>query len=145
MLVASILLCLLFLGGCPKAAQTPQREEPVGDWPCAGKVNLARDKTGAVVRLESEDMMSRVTYKTPVEEPMKGHLNLEGSVTVEVVVNSEGTIECVRATKGHALAVGAVVRAVQSWRFKPFVVGGKPTAVLGRLTIPYSFKRSSPS
>lgn len=51
---------------------------------------------------------------------------VSGQVTVQAMVDREGNVASARVVSGPPLLRDAAVNAVQRWRFKPFLNGGKP-------------------
>jgi TonB family protein len=103
--------------------------------PCNEKPKkLLQDSKGTLLWFSSKQMMEKVIECVPTKFPPLGKgLRIEGIVIAEVLVNSEGDIQCVRASKGHPLLKSGVVEAVRHWKFKPVVVKGEPVSFLGRL------------
>lgn len=109
---------------------------------CTKTKDLLLDSKGCPVRLTSEEMMRHAIAKTPINRPgMLGKNRVYGNVEVEVVVDKQGRVKCVRALNGHALAQGVVVLAVSKWRFEPYTVDARKKAVVGVLSIPFDFSR----
>ena len=149
--IAAITLVLLALGSAsaqdtPTPAETSRTAaESPDNWACIKDINLARHAAGTPVWLSSSDLTNRITEKTPIAEPCCARSNLRGIVTVDIALNVDGSVKCVRALKGHPIAISSVVAAVRRWKFRPYVVKGRPTAVLGRLKVPYDFRSSGGS
>jgi outer membrane biosynthesis protein TonB len=87
--------------------------------------------------------MQRVLEKQPVPRPsLLGKSRLRGDVIVQVLINEYGKVDCIRAIKGHPLAISSAVDCVSKWVFKPYSGNGQMTkCVLGTLIIPYDFGR----
>ena len=108
---------------------------------CMAQVNLARNKAQIPVLLGSASLMERVMQSKAMEIPglLDGHI--KGSVTLLLVINEQGRVECVSALQGHPIALGSAVSAVKDWHFRPFVEDGQPYSVLGTLSLDYDFQR----
>jgi outer membrane biosynthesis protein TonB len=132
----------IHLGGCPvllvcvlllfvsNNAQSKQKDLPCNEKP----KKLLRDSRRTPLWFSSKQMMEKVIECVPTQFPPLGKgLKVEGIVIAEVLVNSEGAVQCVRAIKGHPLLKSGVVNAVRHWKFKPVVVKGEPLSFLGRL------------
>lgn len=65
---------------------------------------------------------------------------IQGSVTLEVVVKSDGTVGAVRLVKSLDRVFGlddAAVRAARQWTFKPGMFEGKPVDVLVHIVLDF--------
>ncbi|MFY9223693.1 MAG: energy transducer TonB [Blastocatellia bacterium] len=67
--------------------------------------------------------------------------NVEGDVTVQIIINEEGKVVSAKATSGHELLQDVSVTAAKGWTFKPFELEGKPTRVSANLS--FRFKLGS--
>jgi periplasmic protein TonB len=54
---------------------------------------------------------------------------VEGDVVVRVLIAENGTIEKATAVTGPQPLRGAAESAVRQWRYKPYIVDGKPVKV----------------
>lgn len=103
---------------------------------------VGRNSRENPVRLNSEDLMSLVLEKTPLNSPsLLGRNNIHGIVEVEVLINKDGKVHCVLGRSGHPLARDSAVRSVSRWGFKPYVIKNKAKSVIGILALPYDFRR----
>jgi protein TonB len=67
--------------------------------------------------------------------------HVRGPVEVRAVIARDGTVADARALRGHHLLRGAAVKAVRTWRFRPYQLDGQPVEVFTVLTINFP-KRS---
>lgn len=65
---------------------------------------------------------------------------IEGTVTLEVTVNPDGTVRSAKVIEAKPRGVfdAAAVQAVLKWKFKPKVINGQPVAQVGRLPMEFS-------
>jgi TonB family protein len=68
---------------------------------------------------------------------VKPNENIQGLVTLDVVVNRDGNIERVLNASGHPELVQEARRVVTDWRFRPVVINGEAYPV--RTSIPFEF------
>jgi hypothetical protein len=108
---------------------------------CFEQANAARDGSGKVVWLDSSQFMQLVQHSVPMQMPglMDGHM--KGNVSLLLVVGASGKPQCVRVLKGHPLAFTSAIEAIRQWQFHPYAVLGKPSPVLGEITLEYDFHR----
>ena len=54
---------------------------------------------------------------------------------MEVPVNEEGDVECLRALTGHPAIRGAASEAAWEWKFKPLIVDGRAKTYAGFIAV----------
>jgi protein TonB len=75
--------------------------------------------------------------------PLLGHhTSVQGSVVLQAVVGTDGTIEDLRIVSGPAILTAAAQQAVRQWRFKPYLQNGQPVETKARITVNFSIKVS---
>lgn len=104
-------------------------------------VALVRPEDNRPMRLISNVLQGKaIVRRTPEYPALAKQIHLEGSVSVEVIVSSDGRVESARAVSGHALFKAAAVTAATGWRFQPTLLNGTPVQVTG--VIVFNFKLS---
>lgn len=108
---------------------------------CFEQVDAARDSSGVLIWLDSHEAMGLAQKVVPMQIPglMDGHM--KGNVSLLLAVGASGDVQCVRVLKGHPLAFASAVEAIRQWRFRPYMVPGKPRPVVGEITLEYDFHR----
>jgi protein TonB len=61
-----------------------------------------------------------------------------GEVVMKAVISRDGTIENVHVIKGHRLLRGAATSAVRTWRYRPYLVNGRPVEVATTVSVDFS-------
>jgi TonB family protein len=64
----------------------------------------------------------------------------QGPVLLQAIVSRRGTVESVHVIKGPYFLRGAASIAVRSWRYKPYVLNGKPIEVATIITVDFALK-----
>lgn len=101
-------------------------------WPCGGDPDLLRDHNGKEVWIESSQTESlAVTRPTPAIPSSMRIVN--ALVTVDILIDKNGNVKCVRGTSGHPLLQREAVKTAWKWTFRPYTKKGKPVAVFGKL------------
>ncbi len=78
--------------------------------------------------------------------PLLGqHMSVQGSVVLQAVVGTDGTIEDLRVLSGPAILTAAAQQAVRQWRFKPYLQNGQPVETKARITVTFSIRISDNS
>jgi TonB family protein len=72
--------------------------------------------------------------------PAAAHMNgISGAVVVEVTVDEAGNVVKAHALSGPGMLKDAAVDAAKQWKFKPTLLSGMPTKVIG--TVTFNFNR----
>ena len=58
-----------------------------------------------------------------------------GTVTVQVLIGRDGTVQDARFLQGQLAFAKAAVNGVKQWKFKPYLMNGRPVSVQTVLTI----------
>jgi TonB family protein len=68
---------------------------------------------------------------------MARQIRIQGTVTVQVLIDETGKVVSAKAVSGHPLLVAEAVRAATQARFSPTMIGDQPVKVSGVIT--YNF------
>ena len=75
-------------------------------------------------------MEQRLLHKVdPAYPPEAEKAKLQGLVTLNVIIGSDGIVKDLHAVSGPAVLARAAIDAVKWWRFQPYEVEGKPATV----------------
>jgi TonB family protein len=67
---------------------------------------------------------------------------LQGEVVLKVTIFETGDVDRVDVVSGNPILAEAAVKAVRTWKFKPFIHGGKPIKVTTTIPIDFAFKEN---
>nr|WP_044890178.1 energy transducer TonB [Myxococcus hansupus] len=84
-----------------------------------------------------EPLTSNLTPEYPAEARSKG---LEGMVILKGVVGVDGRVSNLKVMRGDEPFASAAMAAAKTWRFKPAIVAGQPTAVFRIFKVPFRLK-----
>jgi protein TonB len=56
---------------------------------------------------------------------------------MQAVVSRSGTVVATHVLDGHRLLRGAAEKAVRQWRYRPYILNGKPTDVATVITVDF--------
>jgi TonB family protein len=62
-------------------------------------------------------------------------LRLEGPVVLDATVSESGRLENVKVVSGHSLLARAAIAAVSQWRYRPYLLNGKPVRMQTKITV----------
>lgn len=124
----------------PEPMVVPEEIEPEIDLPDSSFLGFPEappvEPAGPVV--VGGDVLAPVKIAGPIPrytEPARV-ARIEGTVTVQAIVNKRGVVENVQVLKGLPMGLDqAAVDAVERWRFEPATLHGKPVDVYYTLTV----------
>ena len=89
------------------------------------------------VFLASSGMMAAhlLTAPAPSYPKLASIAHVEGEVIVQVVVARDGRVEATRVLEGPRLLRSAAEHAIRRWRYRPYLIDGKPTDVATIVTV----------
>jgi TonB family protein len=87
---------------------------------------------GPVSSLTEAKLVRRVEPSYPAQARIQ---RLEGSVLLDATIAEDGTVRSTSVVSGPALLAQAATAAVRNWRYRPAVLGGKPTQTVMRITV----------
>jgi TonB family protein len=121
--------CKAQIGSCSQTAQNERVHWPYGDKNCNEQSVLGDTKR--VKRLAPKELKEQCLNKVA---PAPSYIRGKGRVVVNILINSEGKVECVKAIKGHPILRHAAEEAAKQWSFKPVIVNGKAIAAIGQVS-----------
>ena len=65
-------------------------------------------------------------------------MGIEGSVILDATIGEDGKVRDLKVLDGHPVLARAAVDAVKQWRYRPYMLNGKPIAMQEQITV--SFK-----
>ena len=71
----------------------------------------------------------------PVYPPNAVPMRLEGSVVLRAMITEQGKVRDVSVVSGHPMLVRAAIDAVQQWRYRPYLLNGKPVQMPTQITV----------
>ncbi len=101
---------------------------------CLSKYNPLKFETGELKWFKTSDL-KRLAKK--VSKPKPVHAKGTTIVTVEIIIDTRGEVVCSRATSGHPLVRVSTLNAIEKWKFNPYKVDKKPTAIAGRISFKF--------
>ncbi len=88
------------------------------------------------LRLGPQDMeRNLIRYVRPEYPVTAQEAQIEGSVTLEIVVDVDGAVASIRVISGHSLLRSAATDAVGQWRYRPIQLNGQPVEAVTTVTI----------
>lgn len=80
-----------------------------------------------------------VSHGSPVYPAEALHLRLEGRVILAATVMEDGTVRDVKVVEGSPVLAPSALEAVRHWRYKPYMLDGKPVKNSVRINVDFKF------
>jgi TonB family protein len=82
----------------------------------------------------------RIKMVPPVYPPLARQAHVQGEVVLDADISRDGVVEELRMVSGHPMLIPAAVDAAKQWRYKPYVLNGKPVAVSTQIIVKFTLK-----
>src|SRR5579863_5434486 len=119
-----IVLAVLFAAGGLAAGQS---QEPASPPPTAQPDSPAQPEQPKRVRVSQGVstglLIKKVNPKYPEEARQQ---RIQGTVVLKCVIGKNGTITELTPVSGDPLLTAAALKAVKKWKYKPYLLQGKP-------------------
>ena len=79
-----------------------------------------------VMELPADALLKRVE---PVYPPIAKAAHVTGQVSLEFTITAEGDVADIKAVSGPAMLQQASIDAVKQWKYRPFLINSRPSAV----------------
>jgi TonB family protein len=114
------------------AAQT---EPTVADW-------ISNIETAGAVRVNPSVMDENLIVQRVPAYPESAKLSgVEGDVVMQALISKEGTVKRVHVMEGDSRLRSAAEEAVYKWRYRPYVLHGRPVEVATTVTVNFNLDR----
>ena len=126
--VAILLTQTLAFTQQPSTSKHGHAEGIVGDIP-GGAPGMATCPFGHLrvpARVIERRLIERVQPKYPDEARRR---RVEGTVVTCAVIDTKGNVEELKLISGHPLLAPAALDAIRHWRYKPYLLNGKPVKI----------------
>lgn len=71
-------------------------------------------------------LIDKVEAKYP---PLALQARIQGEVVLKAIISKTGEIQSLELVSGHPMLVPAAMKALQQWRYRPFLLNGEPVEV----------------
>ena len=90
------------------------------------------------VRISSGVAEGLKIHDVQPEYPQTARIShISGDVVFQVLIDREGNIEEMKLISGHPILAESALKAVQQWKYKPYILNGKPVEVETMITVKY--------
>ena len=88
------------------------------------------------VRVQVGVTRGMLVKKVPPKYPKKARKNhIEGTVVLHAKISKEGDVADLSVISGDPMLTQAALDAVKQWKYRPYLLGGKPVEVVTQITV----------
>jgi protein TonB len=78
---------------------------------------------------------------SPVYPPLAKQTKVQGIVSIDAVIDTEGNVVEMRVVSGHPLLISAALDAVKNWKYEPTYLNDQAIAVQLIVTVTFQLDR----
>lgn len=82
-----------------------------------------------------------IQKKPPVYPPLAKRVGVFGTVVLAASISRTGIPESLRVVSGPAMLREAAIDAVRNWRYRPYMLNGRPTEIETTITVSFSLDK----
>jgi TonB family protein len=102
-------------------------------------------ESAAPVRLTAQDAAELAEKRVPAAYPEKARANgIQGDVVLNVLISETGDVKESSVASGDPDLAQAAIESVKQWKYRPYIIDGKPTPVATRVTFSFHIKGPPP-
>lgn len=97
--------------------------------------------SGSLLNVSSGVMAANLlAAPMPTYPKLASLTHMQGNVMMQAIISKEGTVESVHVLKGHRLLRSAATNAVRAWRYRPYLVNGRPVEVATIVSVEFNLE-----
>jgi hypothetical protein len=124
--VAVASACLLAFLGTAWAQKAESYSDCLKRFPEAGKYRLG------------PKLLEGMVQKQSLPQPAGLPADKDADANVAILIDQHGSVACAAGFSGDPALVEAGVKAARQWKFKPYILDGRPIVIGGNLYFHYS-------
>jgi TonB family protein len=79
-----------------------------------------------------------VSASLPSYPKLASLTHMQGKVIMQAIISKDGTVQNVQVIQGHRLLRGAAKNSARTWRYRPYLVNGKPVEVATIVSVDFA-------
>ena len=76
----------------------------------------------------------------PLYPPLARQARIQGTVTLQALIDRNGNIESLQLISGHPMLVTAAIEAVKQWKYTPYMLDGKAVRVQTQVQVSFTLQ-----
>ncbi len=106
---------------------------------CTTQQPVYADRDGKPIWSKTDSLLNRAAHCTaPKMPPLTRQAEIDGYVSVDILVNDTGRVTCVRLVSGHPMLASSAMNAAKAWTFRPMKQDGNAVWFYGHLRFHFS-------
>jgi TonB family protein len=108
-----------------------------------GEMTAAASKVADQPRVRISENVSTgllISKVLPVYPLTARQARVQGTVVLQAAISKDGTVEALRVASGHPFLIPPAIEAVKQWRYKPYIVNGRPRPVETEVMVNFVLK-----
>ena len=108
----------------------------------SGSFGISASTSTPTVQVTAREMEANVISKQVPKYPADAkRAGIQGKVVLGAVINEKGEVERLKVVSGPKQLRQSALDAVQQWKYKPYLVNGKPVAVRTTINVTYTLQK----
>jgi TonB family protein len=96
---------------------------------------------GQRIRITPEVASGLLVHKVDPVYPAEARAaRISGSVVLKAMISTTGDVTNLQLISGHPMLAPAAIEAVKQWKYKPYLLNGKPVEIDTQVTVNYSLR-----
>ena len=124
-------------GDAARGAPDGSTENRKGDMTAAASTVADQPRVRISENVSTGLLISKVL---PVYPLTARQARVQGTVVLQAAISKDGTVEALRVASGHPFLIPPAIEAVKQWRYKPYMVNGKPRPVDTEIMVDFVLK-----
>jgi protein TonB len=92
-----------------------------------------------IVRQGGDVTAAQALYQPkPVYPPLAVIAHIQGTVVLQAIIGTNGTVQDLKALSGPAMLIPAAINAVKTWRYQPTLLNSEPVEVLTEIDVKFT-------
>jgi protein TonB len=79
----------------------------------------------------------------PVYPALARQVRVQGVVTLDAIIGTDGSIQMLRVLNGHPMLVRSALEAVQQWKYSPTILNGKAVEVKTTIEVRFTLSQQN--
>jgi TonB family protein len=144
MIARRLFLSVFMLCVCTSIYAQEQKDEPpqpaaVAPQPPPNQPSLPAVESPQQIRVEEGVTRGSIIKKVQPKYPKDARKNrVQGTVVLQARISKTGDVADLRVISGDELLVPAAIKAVEQWKYRPYLLKGQPIEVQTRITLNFT-------
>lgn len=94
------------------------------------------------IRVGGTFQQGRLIHREPPNYPENARrAHLQGTVRLKALISREGAVKDLQVLEGHCWLAQSAIKAVEKWRYSPFMLNGEPVEVVTTIDVVFTLGR----